>query len=65
MTVDKYSWGYRRNSRALDAYTIQELINQLVETVSFGGTLKYEKNNKTSAKLLKNNDIYCTYILKN
>lgn len=46
MTVDKYSWGYRRNSRALDAYTIQELINQLVETVSFGGTLKYEKYKK-------------------
>lgn len=39
MTVDKYSWSYRKNARALDVYSIQVLINQLVETVSFGGTL--------------------------
>lgn len=37
MTIDKHSWGYRRNSRALDVYTIQDLIKQLVHTVSFGG----------------------------
>ncbi|XP_025419709.1 alpha-L-fucosidase-like isoform X2 [Sipha flava] len=39
MTIDKYSWGYRKNARALDVYTIQNLITQLVETVSFGGNL--------------------------
>jgi len=39
MTIDKYSWGYRRNARALDVYSIQNLISQLVETVSFGGKL--------------------------
>ncbi|XP_015367657.1 PREDICTED: alpha-L-fucosidase isoform X2 [Diuraphis noxia] len=39
MTIDKYSWGYRRNARALDVYSINDLITQLVETVSFGGNL--------------------------
>jgi alpha-L-fucosidase len=41
MTIDKYSWGYRRNARALDVYSIQNLITQLVETVSFGGKQLY------------------------
>ncbi|XP_050420462.1 alpha-L-fucosidase [Adelges cooleyi] len=39
MTVDKFSWGYRRNARSREIFSTQELINQLVETVSFGGNL--------------------------
>lgn len=37
MTIDKYSWSYRRNARSSDVFTIQHLIYQLVKTVSYGG----------------------------
>lgn len=37
MTVDKKSWGYRRNSNYGDIFTIEELISILAETVSTGG----------------------------
>ncbi|BHF82448.1 Tissue alpha-L-fucosidase [Sparganum proliferum] len=37
VTLDKYSWGFRRNSRIQDYLTNQELIETLVETIAFGG----------------------------
>lgn len=36
-TVDKYSWGYRHNTRLSDYVTIEELLQELVPTISFGG----------------------------
>ncbi|XP_048587467.1 alpha-L-fucosidase-like [Nematostella vectensis] len=39
MSIDKRSWGYRRNATIDEYYTTKELVSQLVTTVSCGGNL--------------------------
>lgn len=39
MTVDKTSWGFRRNADIYDYLTIEELLYQLASTVSCGGNM--------------------------
>lgn len=39
MTVDRFSWGYRREAGIGDYLTIEDLVKQLVQTVACGGNL--------------------------
>jgi alpha-L-fucosidase len=37
MTIDKVSWGYRRNAVISDVLTTHELLVTLTQTISCGG----------------------------
>lgn len=39
MTIDKKSWGFRRNAVFAEYYTLEGLVEELVITVSCGGNL--------------------------
>jgi len=39
MTIDKKSWGYRRNAVLSEFYTLAGLVKELIITVSCGGNL--------------------------
>ena len=39
MTIDKQSWGFRRNMQLDDVLSIKELIKEMTITVSCGGNL--------------------------
>ncbi|XP_026666695.1 alpha-L-fucosidase isoform X2 [Ceratina calcarata] len=39
MTIDRKSWGFRRNAHLSEYFTLRELVKELVVTVSCGGNL--------------------------
>jgi alpha-L-fucosidase len=39
MTMDRQSWGYRRDMRAEDVLTLKEIVTELATTISCGGNL--------------------------
>ena len=39
MTLDKYSWGYRRNSALYELFSTEELIREIIQTVAYGGNI--------------------------
>ncbi|KAF2884218.1 hypothetical protein ILUMI_21953 [Ignelater luminosus] len=39
VSLDKHSWGFRRNARLEDILSIEELITEVVQTVSCGGNI--------------------------
>jgi len=39
MTLDRYSWGYRRNAAFADYLSMEELLSTLTSTISCGGNL--------------------------
>ncbi|XP_054165346.1 alpha-L-fucosidase-like, partial [Oppia nitens] len=39
MTIDKHSWGYRRNAKSEDYLSTHELLTTLAQTISCGGNL--------------------------
>ncbi|CAL4059913.1 unnamed protein product, partial [Meganyctiphanes norvegica] len=39
LTLDKESWGYRRNANATDYLTIHEILSTMAETISCGGNM--------------------------
>jgi len=39
LTIDKWSWGYRRNIKMEEVMSIQELLATLVQTVALGGNM--------------------------
>lgn len=39
MTIDRYSWGYRRNAPLSNYLSIEELLKTFITTVSCGGNM--------------------------
>lgn len=40
MTVDRRSWGFRRNAKLADYLSMEELLTTLAETISCGGNVQ-------------------------
>lgn len=39
MTLDRESWGYRRNAKLSEYFTMEQLLTTVAQTISYGGNI--------------------------
>ena len=52
LTIDRYSWGFRRNARLSEILSPHDLIKELASTVSCGGNMLLNVGNAVLFRIL-------------
>ena len=52
MSIDKWSWGYRREAKITDMLSVQDVISELAMTVSCGGNLLLNIGPTSSGRII-------------